>query len=352
LHAQLLVVLIDNERRDNDLPDVNPNGGKFADRCTAAGRRMPLSIIVEADGRIAVSSPYHPNFPAKARSLGGIWNTTRRVWIFDAGDHDRVKSLCREIYGTDGQENGAAGAAPFPNPLRHGANEFADAATAVPHYYGHRRRLRERMIAAGAESLPDYELLEMLLFAANPQGDVKPTAKSLLAHFGGFGQVMSSSPEALCEAGLGLAGVAAIKSVREAALRLLRAELEERPVVNCWDKMIDYCNAHIAHSQVEEFHILFLDRKNVLIKHERQQRGTIDHTPVYPREVVKRALDLGASALILVHNHPSGDPTPSKADIAVTQDIKKAAAPLGVVLHDHIIIGRHGHISLRDLGEI
>ncbi|MGB9647228.1 MAG: DNA repair protein RadC [Stellaceae bacterium] len=324
---------------------------------------MPLSIVEEEDGRIAVSSPYHPNFPAGARRLGGIWNPARRVWVFDSADHDRVRSLCREIYGTDGQEHGnplpnpppLAGegrvGAPFPNAVGHGRNEFAEAA-AVPHYYGHRRRLRERMIAAGAESLPDYELLEMLLFAANPQGDVKPAAKSLIAHFGGFGKVMSADPDALSEAGLGLAGIAAIKSVREAALRLMRLELQEQPVVNSWDKLIDYCNAQIAHNQVEEFHILFLDRKNVLIKHERQQRGTIDHTPVYPREVVKRALDLGASAIILVHNHPSGDPTPSKADIAVTQDIKKAAAPLGVVLHDHLIIGGNGHTSLRDLGLI
>jgi DNA repair protein RadC len=324
---------------------------------------MPISIV-EWDGRIAVSTPYHPNFPARARSLGGVWDAARRVWVFDAGDHDRVRSLCREIYGTDRLENGSplpnprplAGegrvGASFPNAVGHGRNEFAEGVTTAPHYYGHRRRLRERMIAAGAESLPDYELLEMLLFAANPQGDVKPTAKSLLAHFGGFGEVLSADPDALSEAGLGLAGIAAIKSVREAALRLMRLELQERPVVGSWDKLIDYCNAQVAHNKVEEFHILFLDRKNVLIKHERQQRGTVDHTPVYPREVVKRALDLGASALILVHNHPSGDPTPSKADIAVTQDIKKAAAPLGVVLHDHLIIGRNGHISLRELGEI
>jgi DNA repair protein RadC len=312
---------------------------------------MPLSIV-EQDGRIAVSTPYHPNFPAKARSLGGIWDAARRVWVFDAGDHERVRSLCREIYGTDGRENGKDGTAAFPNAVGPGRNEFAEGVSAVPHYYGHRRRLRERMIAAGAESLPDYELLEMLLFAANPQGDVKPTAKSLLAQFGGFGEVLSADPDALSEAGLGLAGIAAIKSVREAALRLMRLELQERPVVNSWDKLIDYCNAQVAHNKVEEFHILFLDRKNMLIKHERQQRGTVDHTPVYPREVVKRALDLGAAALILVHNHPSGDPTPSKADIAVTQDIKKAAAPLGVVLHDHVIIGRNGHTSLRELGEI
>ena len=313
---------------------------------------MPLSIVEEEDGRIAVSSPYHPNFPVRARSLGGIWDAARRLWVFEAGDHERVRSLCREIYGTDALENGKDGTASFPSVAGHGRNEFADGVSAVPHYYGHRRRLRERMIAAGAESLPDYELLEMLLFAANPQGDVKPTAKSLLGHFGGFGEVMSADPDALSDAGLGLAGIAAIKSVREAALRLMRLELQERPIVGSWDKLIDYCTAQVVHNTVEEFHILFLDRKNVLIKHERQQRGTVDHTPVYPREVVKRALDLGASALILVHNHPSGDPTPSKADIAVTQDIKKAAAPLGVVLHDHIIIGRNGHTSLRDLGEI
>jgi DNA repair protein RadC len=312
---------------------------------------VPLWIVKEQNGCISVSSPYHPSFPPRARSLGGIWDTARRVWLFDASDEDRVRSLCREIYGTDGQGYGTTGAAPFPEAVGNGRSEFAEAAPAVPHYYGHRRRLRERMIAAGPESLPDYELLEVLLFA-NPQADVKPTAKGLLAQFGGFGQVLSADPGALSEAGLGLAGVAAIKSVREAALRLMRHELQERPVVNSWDKLIDYCNACVAHNQVEEFHILFLDRKNVLIKHERQQRGTIDHTPVYPREVVKRALDLGASALILVHNHPSGDPTPSKADIAVTKDIKKAAAPLGVALHDHIIIGRHGHTSLRDLGEI
>ena len=221
-----------------------------------------------------------------------------------------------------------------------------------PHYYGHRERLRQRLIDAGAENLPDYELLEVILFVSNPRGDVKPLAKELLEQFGGFAELLSADPDALAAAGLGLAGIAAVKSVREAALRLMRAELQDRPVVNSWDKLIDYCSAQVAHNKVEEFHILFLDRKNVLLKHERQQRGTVDHTPVYTREVVKRALELGASALILVHNHPSGDPTPSKADIAVTQDIKKAAAPLGVVLHDHVIIGRNRHVSLRDLGLI
>ena len=235
---------------------------------------------------------------------------------------------------------------------RQRSRQLGEAADTAPHYHGHRERLRQRLIDAGAESLPDYELLEIILFAAHPRGDVKPLAKALIDRFGGFSAALSADAEALVAAGLGRAGVAALKSVREAALRLMRAELQQQPVVSSWDKLIDYCSAQIAHGKIEEFHVLFLDRKNALIKHERQQRGTIDHTPVYTREVVKRALELGASALILVHNHPSGDPTPSKADIAVTQDIKKAAAPLGVVLHDHIIIGRNGHTSLRDLGEI
>jgi DNA repair protein RadC len=227
---------------------------------------------------------------------------------------------------------------------------LAEGSGEVPHYHGHRERLRQRLIDAGSDKLPDYELLEVILFASNPRTDVKPLAKSLLERFGGFAELLSAEPDMLADAGLGLAGIAALKAAREAGLRAMHSELRERPVVNSWDRLIDYCTAHIAHGKVEEFHILFLDRKNVLMKHERQQRGTVDHTPVYTREVVKRALELGASALILVHNHPSGDPTPSKADIAVTKDIANAAAPLGVTVHDHLIIGRGRHASLRDLG--
>src|SRR5438105_9945741 len=239
--------------------------------------------------------------------------------------------------------------------------ELADAIGFKPHYLEHRSRLQDRLLKGGAENLPDYEILEILLAASNPRGDTKPLAKALIDHFGGLAAVLSAQPEALQEVkveiggmrrGLGVAGVAMLKAVRDAALRLSESRLRQADVLGSWDKLIDFCKANIAHGTVEEFHLLFLDRKNVLIKHERQQRGTIDHTPVYPREVVKRALDLNASALILVHNHPSGDPTPSQADIAVTQDIKKGAAALGVVLHDHLIIGRNGHISLRELGEI
>jgi DNA repair protein RadC len=234
--------------------------------------------------------------------------------------------------------------------------ELADAIGFAPHYLGHRSRLQERLLNGGAEALPDYEILEMLLAASNPRGDTKPLAKRLIDHFGGsLAAVLSADPAKLRSVSVegrrvGVAGAAMLKAVREAALRLSRAELASGEVIGSWDKLIDYCKANIAHGTVEEFHLLFLNRKNELIKHERQQRGTIDHTPVYPREVVKRALELDASALILVHNHPSGDPTPSKADIAVTRDIINAAKPLGVTVHDHLIIGRGGHTSLRDLG--
>jgi DNA repair protein RadC len=239
----------------------------------------------------------------------------------------------------------------MPRSTGSSRRELDDAAGFAPHYLGHRQRLQERLLQGGAEALPDYEILEILLAASNP----KPLAKQLIDQLGGFAAVLSADPEALRAVradgrALGNAGIAMLKAVREAALRLSRSDLHQADVIGSWDKLIDYCKANIAHGAVEEFHLLFLDRKNALIRHERQQRGTIDHTPVYPREVVKRALELNASALILVHNHPSGDPTPSKADIAVTRDIVKAAAPLGVTVHDHIIIGRNRHTSLRDLG--
>src|SRR5205807_10668977 len=172
-----------------------------------------------------------------------------------------------------------------------------------------RRRLRQCLIRAGAENLPDYELLQVMLFTSNPHADVESLVGELVDRFGSLADVMSAEIEALAAAGLSLPAIAGVKFVREVALRFLRADLHERPVVGSWDKLIDYCSAQIAYSKVEEFHVLFLDRKNALIKDERQQRGTIDHTPVYTREVIKRALNRGASALILVHNHPSGDPT-------------------------------------------
>ncbi len=222
-----------------------------------------------------------------------------------------------------------------------------------PHYLGHRRRLRQRLLEGGTEALPDYELLEFLLFSARPQGDMKPLAKALLKRFGSLGAVLTADAESLMAVrGMGEASIATLKATREAGLRLIRAEVKDRPVLSSWQKLLDYCTAAAGYAEVEEFHLLFLDRKNALIADERQQRGTIDHTPVYPREVVKRALELGASALIMVHNHPSGDPTPSKADIEMTREVQKAAAVLGVTLHDHVILGRGRHASLKSLGLI
>ena len=221
----------------------------------------------------------------------------------------------------------------------------------APHYLGHRARLRDRFLKGGAEALPDYELLEMVLFAAIPRGDVKPLAKALLARFGSFDEVLSASRERLLEVkGVGDAVVSQLKVIEAAALRLSRTKLLGRPALSSWPALLDYVTAAMARNSHEEFRILFLDRKNALIADEVQGQGTVDHTPVYPREIVKRALELAASALILVHNHPSGDPTPSKADIDMTREIANAARALRIVVHDHIVVARGGVLSFKSLG--
>jgi DNA repair protein RadC len=223
----------------------------------------------------------------------------------------------------------------------------------TPHFHGHRQRLRERFVNAGPVALADYELLELLLFPALPRADVKPLAKALLEKFGGFAGVINADLADLKRMpGLGETSAIALKAIQAAIQRVLRAEVIERPVLSSWQGVLDYCHAAMAHGKIEEFRLLFLDRKNALIADEVQQRGTVDHTPVYPREVVKRALDLGASAIIMVHNHPSGDPTPSKADIEMTREVAKAARTLGIELHDHLIIGQGKQTSLRGLGLI
>lgn len=223
--------------------------------------------------------------------------------------------------------------------------------TEKPHYKEHRKRLRERFLAGGADALPDYELLELLLTLAIPQKDVKPLAKTLIARFGSFNQVLTASPEALMEVdGIKEVAATAIKFVQAAAQRLARQEVLNQPVLSSWDKLLDYCHISMAHRDIEQFHLLFLDRKNVLIADEAQQRGTVDHTPVYPREVVKRALELNATAIIMVHNHPSGDPTPSRADIEMTKLVRDAAKAVGITLHDHLVIGKKGHASFKSLG--
>jgi DNA repair protein RadC len=220
-----------------------------------------------------------------------------------------------------------------------------------PHFHGHRARLRKRFLEGGSEALADYELLELILFLAHPRRDVKPLAKALIERFGSFAGVVGADPEALARIdNVGETTIAALKSVQAAAVRLAREQAMERPVLSSWDRLLAYCRTQLAHDQTERFHVLFLDAKNTLIRDEAQSKGTIDHTPVYPREVVKRALELGAAALILVHNHPSGDPTPSDSDIAMTREVVRAAKALGIEIHDHLIIGRTGHASLRGRG--
>jgi DNA repair protein RadC len=223
--------------------------------------------------------------------------------------------------------------------------------TEKPHFHGHRARLRARFLDSAGAGIPDYEILELILFGVFRNGDTKPLAKALIAEFGSLAAVLAAPTDRLSKVpGCGEAVIAALKVTREAGLRLLQAEVKARPALSNWQALLDYCRAVLQHEQIEQFRILFLDRKNQVIADEQQQRGTVDHTPVYPREVVKRALELNAAALILVHNHPSGDPTPSRADIEMTREVVKAAATMGIAVHDHLIIGRKGHVSFREQG--
>ncbi len=220
-----------------------------------------------------------------------------------------------------------------------------------PHYHGHRERLRRRLLDKGADSLVDYEILEFLLFGAKARGDTKPLAKALIGRFGNLAGVLAAHPRELATvSGMGATSIAVLKIVPEAARRLAREEISGRPVIASWDRLLAYCRIALGRETVEQFRLLFLDKKNHLIADEMQQRGTVDHTPVYPREVVKRCLELGASAVILVHNHPSGDPTPSRADIEMTKEVQEAAGKLGISVHDHIVIGKSGHASFKSLG--
>lgn len=224
-------------------------------------------------------------------------------------------------------------------------------ATAKPDYAGHRARLRERFLKGGGDALADYELLELLLFNAIPRRDTKPLAKALLRRFGSFAGVIGADAQELREIqGVGDGVVVALKSVDAAALRVVREDVMDRPVLSNWQRLIDYCRATLGRNKVESFRVLFLNRRNELVADEEQQRGTIDHTPVYPREVVKRALELQAAAIIMVHNHPSGSAKPSRADIEMTREVAEAAGKLGIVLHDHVIIARKGNTSFKEAG--
>jgi DNA repair protein RadC len=223
-------------------------------------------------------------------------------------------------------------------------------AEAAPHFHGHRERLRERFLKGGSDALADYELLELVLFRAIARRDLKPLAKNLLKQFGSFAEVVSAPVERLKSIkGLGDAAITELKIVQAAAHQLARGQVHNRPVLSSWSNVLDYCRTAMAFGDKEQLRVLFLDKRNRLIADELQQEGTVDHTPVYPREVVKRALELSATAVILVHNHPSGDPTPSQADIQMTREIVTVAKPLGIAVHDHIIVGREGHASLKAL---
>ena len=220
----------------------------------------------------------------------------------------------------------------------------------TPHYHGHRERLRERFHDAGPDALSDYELLEMVLFTAQPRRDMKPLAKSLLKKFGSFAEVVHAPETLLREVdGIGEASISQLRLIGAAASRIARGQLQQRTLMSSWNDVIDYCRTSMAFADKEQFRLLFLDKRNQLIADEVQQVGTVDHTPVYPREVIKRALELSATAILLVHNHPSGDPTPSQADIQMTRAIIDIATPLGISVHDHIIVGKNGHASLKGL---
>jgi len=225
------------------------------------------------------------------------------------------------------------------------------AAGPAPHHLGHRERLRERALAGGLAALPDYEVLELLLFRAIPRGDVKPLAKQLIARFGSLPAVLGATAEELRTVkGVGEAAALELKLVQEAALRTARSAVARRPVISSWSALLAYVKQALGHEAREQFRVLFLDKKNQLIVDEVMNRGTVDHAPVYPREVARRALELSASAVILVHNHPSGDPTPSAADVDMTRQVADALRTLRIAIHDHLVVGRDGVASFKALG--
>lgn len=227
-----------------------------------------------------------------------------------------------------------------------------DPAEPPPHHAGHRERLRQRFLA-GPEAMPDYEVLELLLASVIPRKDTKPLAKALIAEFKSFADVLAA-PAPVLESfpGVSAATAAYLKVVEHAATRMARLQVIDKPVITKWEQLIDYCTVAMGRLPTEQFRLLFLDRKNVLIADELQQQGTVDHTPLYPREVVKRALELNASAVIMVHNHPSGDPSPSRADVDMTRQVAAALKGVGIAVHDHLVIGRKGHVSFKSQGLI
>ncbi len=288
------------------------------------------------------------------KQVGGRWLPEHSAWRIDCLKGLEALAAALEAAGS---ERGLAEAP--PKPFEAAPNR---------HYHGHRQRLRDRFMNVSPEALADYELLELLLFFSIYRRDTKPVAKALLQRFGGLGGVLAADPaqyrecfgldperlgedhprRPVYEDDLRFTQVL-LKAVHETLRRTLREQVLDRPVIGSWTALMDYLKVAMSHEPREHFRILFLDRKNILIRDEVQSRGTVDHTPLYPREVVRRALELGASAIIMVHNHPSGDPTPSKADIEMTRQVVQALAAVNVTVHDHVVIGKNQHASFRSL---
>ncbi len=311
---------------------MSPQDKSDLDLLVSANLEITETTQVSGGTAFIVTGDTHP-FRHLLREAGGKWNALDRVWVF-SGD-DPGPALAKTLRSH-----------PFPSSAP--KNE-----PKKPHYHGHRERLRKRFMQASANSLADYELLELLLFQCIPRIDVKPIAKQLLETFGSLGGVMAADINRLSDfPKISYATLVHLKALYELSQRIAHEQIDQQPVLGSWDKLLAYLKTSMAHESTERFHVLFLNAKNVLIADEVQQVGTVNHTPVYPREVIKRALDVGATALILVHNHPSGDPTPSSADIEMTKAIAAAGEKLDIVLHDHIIMSKNGYTSFRDLGLI
>lgn len=308
-----------------------------ADPDAARLARLGISVAPVAgggEGRFAVRGDTYPHRQA-LQELGGRWDKLARLWVFD-GPEDPSPRLAAAIAAAVP----AADAAP-PEP----ANR--------PHYWGHRQRLRERALNGGLAGLPDYELLELLLFGSVARRDVKPLAKELLARFGSLAAVLAAPAEELARFELvDQKTIVNFRAMGELAHRMAREELLDKPLLNSLDKVAKYCRAQMGHSDVEQFRVLYLDQRHALIHDETQQRGTVNEVAAYPREILRRALNVGAVGIVLVHNHPSGNLKPSPGDIEITREIAKAAESVGIALHDHLIVGRNGHVSLREMGKL
>jgi DNA repair protein RadC len=301
----------------------------------ASGLRITEQQAPSGESRYCVTGDTHSHRHL-LRALGGAWDRLRQHWVFVGAD---PRAGLAAAIADDGAAAGLEDSAPPPELVNR------------PSYWGHRQRLRDRFLAGGDEALPDYELLELLLFFAVPRIDTKPLAKDLLRDFRSLGGVLHASAERLADyPQVNHHTLALFKAVRALAGRIAREEAADGTVLTRWDQLMAYLRATMAHRAVEQFRVLFLDRRNVLIADEVQHQGSIDHTPVYPREVVKRALTLDASAVIMVHNHPSNHPKPSSGDIEMTQVVRQALAAVGVVLHDHVVVSKKGHTSFRQAG--